>query len=287
MFIPPDSLSGEIPFSRAGNLIIIRARVDEIEGNFVLDTGAPGLILNLTYFRHYPENTEMDAGDAQGGITGGTMAASTMLVADMQIGVFNYKRIPAHRIQLGHIEDYKGIKIHGLLGLQLFTRFEMIINYQTNTILLHRIGKREGKNYRHPIISTADEVTEWPIWIKDGQLLAHATIANKKLTFIVDTGAESNVLDSRLSNMVLSQVSNLSSISLAGSTHHKVEAVAGLLSSISFHQHQIKNIPVIITNLEKMSKAYQRSIDGMLGYDFLSNQQVGFNFVNNVMYLFK
>ncbi len=44
--------SGTIPFSKAGNLIVIQAMVDSITGNFILNTGAPGLILNATYFRH-------------------------------------------------------------------------------------------------------------------------------------------------------------------------------------------------------------------------------------------
>lgn len=54
--VTSDTPSCVIPFSRAGNLIVIRAKVDTTEGNFILDTGAPRLILNLTYFRHYPSH---------------------------------------------------------------------------------------------------------------------------------------------------------------------------------------------------------------------------------------
>jgi hypothetical protein len=49
-----DSSSGVIPFTRAGNLIVVKAKVDTMEGNFILDTGSPHLVLNLTYFRDYP-----------------------------------------------------------------------------------------------------------------------------------------------------------------------------------------------------------------------------------------
>src|SRR5690242_9151111 len=49
-----DSVSCIIPFNRIGNLIVVKAKVDTVEGNFILDTGAPGLVLNLTYFRDYP-----------------------------------------------------------------------------------------------------------------------------------------------------------------------------------------------------------------------------------------
>src|SRR5688572_17931465 len=46
-----DSSTSVIPFNRAGNLIVVQARVDTTVGNFILDTGAPSLVLNITYFR--------------------------------------------------------------------------------------------------------------------------------------------------------------------------------------------------------------------------------------------
>src|SRR5689334_18413774 len=58
---PNDSLSCVLPFSRAGNLILIRAKADSTEGNFILDTGSPTLVLNITYFRHYNTTVRTDA----------------------------------------------------------------------------------------------------------------------------------------------------------------------------------------------------------------------------------
>src|SRR5215210_6965712 len=66
--IAEDSVSCVIPFSRAGNLIVVQARADTIDGNFILDTGAPHLILNLTYFREYPATQQPDA--EQNSVTG-------------------------------------------------------------------------------------------------------------------------------------------------------------------------------------------------------------------------
>ena len=44
-----------VPIKRAGNLIIVEAQIDTLVGNFVLDTGAPYLVLNATYFRYMPQ----------------------------------------------------------------------------------------------------------------------------------------------------------------------------------------------------------------------------------------
>ena len=55
-----------VPIKRAGNLIIVEAQVDTLEGNFVLDTGAPYLVLNETYFRDAPKIDDQDAGGING-----------------------------------------------------------------------------------------------------------------------------------------------------------------------------------------------------------------------------
>src|ERR1700753_4525395 len=51
-----------VPIKRAGNLIIVEATIDNLEGNFVLDTGAPYLGLNKTYFRDAPHVDDQEAG---------------------------------------------------------------------------------------------------------------------------------------------------------------------------------------------------------------------------------
>ncbi len=52
--IEADTASCIIPFTRVEKLILIKGRADSTEGNFIFDTGAPGLVLNVSYFRAYP-----------------------------------------------------------------------------------------------------------------------------------------------------------------------------------------------------------------------------------------
>ncbi|MEZ5173535.1 MAG: hypothetical protein R2850_08510 [Bacteroidia bacterium] len=55
-----------LPLKRAGNLILLEVMVDGVRGNFILDTGAPHLVLNTTYFRKLNTYGEVYAA----GITG-------------------------------------------------------------------------------------------------------------------------------------------------------------------------------------------------------------------------
>ena len=281
--VTSDTPSCIIPFSRAGNLIVIKARADTTEGNFILDTGAPKLILNMTYFRHYRSDTE---DTESGGITGEASASPT-IVENLSFGPIRYYKAEADRVNLGHIENSKGIKLLGLLGMQLFKRFEMIIDYEKNLIYLHLISKKEASTYKSEMLKDESAYNTFPIRILEDKLLTYGEIAGKKLTFLVDTGAESNVLDSRLSNKIFEQVNITRRIMLAGSGTQKIEALYGDMKNMKMGGLAITTLPVLVTNLEKMCFSYNQCLDGMLGFDFLSMHKIGFNFVTRKMYIWK
>jgi predicted aspartyl protease len=283
--VTADSSTCIIPFSRAGNLIVIRAKADTVEGNFILDTGAPGLVLNTTYFRDYaalPSDMEN-----QGGITGLVANADHIAMDSLTFGGIKYSKIEADRINLGHLENSKGIKILGLLGMQLFKRFEMIIDYDKSIIYLHLVTKKDKKDYMSDQLKdTATYVTS-AIDIVENKLITFVYVTGKKLSFIVDTGAETNVLDSRLPNSIFENVSIARRVILTGTGSRKVEALSGSVNNIKIGGQDINNLPVIVTNLEKLCISYNRCLDGMLGFDFLSLQKIGFNFVKRKMYIWK
>lgn len=284
-FVTTDSVNCVIPFSRVGNLIIIRAKADTSEGNFILDTGAPRLVLNITYFRNYNpiEQTE----DVQGGVTGDVEAHGRVEINKLSYGPVKYTGVEADRINLGHIENTKGIKILGLLGMQLFKQFEMIIDYERNLIYLHLVSKKDPRNYKHPLLQDTSKYIESPIEFAENKLITIAYSGNKKLKFVVDTGAETNLIDSRLPSQVLDGITINKRVFLNGTGSTKVEALSGNVNLIKIGNQDITNLPVIVTNLEKLCIAYDKCLDGMLGFDFLSQQKIGFNFVKHKMYIWK
>ncbi len=284
--VSSDSVTAMIPFTRSGNLILIKAKADTIEGNFILDTGAPGLVLNLTYFRDYPST--VSATTDQGGITGNTTIADPTTITDLSFGPIKFSRVDADRINLGHIENSKGIRILGLLGLQLFKRFEMIIDYEKNIVWLHLVTKKDPDNYASDQLKDTSAYNVFPINVVDNKLLTTAYMGGKKLIFLIDTGAESNILDSRLPNKIFeNNVTVTGRITLRGTGEKKTEALTGDLRDLRLGKLNISSLPVIVTNLEKMCTAYDRCLDGMLGFDFLSLHKIGFNFVKRKMYIWK
>lgn len=281
-----DSPTTTLSFRRADNLILIKAKADSTEGYFILDTGAPYLILNMTYFRNYRSHSETDG--REGGITGEVSSLAPTQVEHFVIGPYHYRWLDADRINLGHIEDSKGIKILGLLGMQLFKKFEMVIDYEKSQIHLHLITKNDGKNYKNPLLQHTHDYHVVPFQLLRDKIMVKATFGAKILTFVVDTGAESNVIDSRLPNSILETISVTRRVKLVGNGSAKVDALYGDIDNIKIAGNALGTLPVLVTNLEKMCSAYDvNCLDGMLGFDFLSKRKIGFNFVTRKMYLWK
>lgn len=283
--LPADSTSCVIPFSRAGNLILLKASADTTAGNFILDTGAPGLVLNLTYFRDYA--AVADHGEEQSGITGGGAAVVRTEVKSLQFGCITTSNTEANLLSLGHIENLKGVKILGLLGVSLFRQFEMIIDYENNLLYLHRFGKKDRLTYLSPHLKNGTLFTTVPFDMWNNKIVTSTILNGKKIRLIIDSGAESNLLDSRLPQSVFDNVEILKRIKLNGTGDKKVEALYGNLSNLFIGGQNTGILTVIITNLEKTCLADNSCIDGILGFDFLSLHKIGFNFVTNKMYIWK
>ncbi len=280
-----DSASFTIPFSRAGNLILIKAKADSIEGNFILDTGAPYLVLNITYFRDYPSTTLYE--DEQAGIAGSARGVPRTTVNQLSFGHVKYTKADADLVNLGNIENTKGVKILGLLGVQLFKQFEVIIDYEKNIIHFHFINKKEARTYKSELLNDTAAYSVLPFTLVEDKIIANTELAGRKLRLMIDCGAETNVIDSRLPDKILGNVVISRRVMLSGSGNQKVEALYGNMQNITIGKETIASLPVIVTNLEKTCVSYISCIDGILGFDFLSLHKIGFNFVKCKMYIWK
>jgi hypothetical protein len=280
-----DTNTMAIPFSMAGNLIIVKAVADTMEGNFILDTGAPYLVLNLTYFRDYSQRVIDQA--EQTSMTGSSPTVAKTRVRTFTFGPLVFSPLDADLANLGHIENSKGVKILGLLGMELFRQCEMIIDYEKNLIYLHKISRKEAATYTHEMLKDTSAYRTFPIEITDNRIMVNTVMAGKKLKFIIDCAAERNVLSSKLPEKVFDHVVITGRVMLAGVDERKVEALYGDLKNMKMGSYDMGTLPMLITNLENTCFSYAGCIDGILGFDFLSLHRIGFNFVKRKMYIWK
>ena len=278
-----DSTSATIPFSRAGNLILVQGRADTTEGNFILDTGCPSLVLNITYFRNYPLKETVEE---RSGITGAEFTAEQTSVAEFSLAGFKYYKIAADLANLGNIENTKGVKILGLLGVELLKQFEMIIDFEYNLIHLRLVRRKDAFAYSTMLADTsAYDII--PFDLVENRIMLSSVMGGKKLRLILDSGAETNLLDSRLPEKVFNNVSLTGRSLLSGAGNTKIEVMKGDLRSLTIGNKVFASLPVLITNLEKTCFSFGGCVDGVLGFDFMSLTHIGFNFVTRKMYIWK
>ena len=279
-----DSPSFDLPFTTVGGLIIVKAKVDSLEGNFVFDTGAPYLVLNKTYFRDVERVHNQD--DEQRGINGEEGWSEKGKVGHLRLGPFRYYKITADLVNLGPIENIRDIRILGLLGVSLFKQCEVMIDYGNSVIHLRYIKNSERKTYKHPLLQNPSGFEEHAFDFWENRILLKASVGKKKLQFVVDYGAESNILDSRLPVSVIDSVRIKSRIVLSGTDSKKVEALKGELPGFTFGSRTY-DLPVVVTSLANSCFATNVCINGVLGFEFLSRSRLIINFVTRKLYVLK
>lgn len=263
-----------VPLKRAQNLLLVEVRIDSMVGNFILDTGAPHLVLNKTYFR---KGKEKDGARADG-VTGGATAVTHTIINRLEIQELFYKSIPADMINLGHIEDGKGVKILGLLGGSLFDDMEMEIDVNRNVMYLYKLNK----NGERLATSTEAELMkpglQIPIEIVNSVIFLNGSVGGSKLRFCLDTGAEINVLSNEVPRKVLQYFQLTSRNSLTGTGNQRVEVFGGELAELTIGDHSFQRVQTILTGLAGLQNVYNTSINGILGYNFLAEGRVIINY---------
>lgn len=263
-----------IPFTMAGRLILIEASIDTQVGNFILDTGAPHLVLNKSWFRNYGNQNYASAG---GGITGQINEVLSAQVRQLNIGKILYKQLEADVIELSHIEKSRGIPIFGLLGVNLFKSFELYVDYQAQVVHLYALDKKGQRKKASEKPQPAKATI--PFQLYNNTILIDGSINKVPMRYCLDTGAEVNVLHNRLPKKAMESVSINSRALLTGAGSQKIEVLKGSVPQILVGTYEVNNASVLITHLGNMSRAYNLRIDAMLGYDFLSLAPFSLNFV--------
>jgi hypothetical protein len=270
---PEASDSVVIPLKRAGRLLLIDAKVDGQTGNLVFDTGANGLVLNSTYFRDHVGT----AGAATGGITGEVGKVERISIEKMEFGELTYQNLRADAVNLGHIENRRGVKILGLVGFSMMKNLEIVINAENNELRLFKLDKEGNRISRTAAVLKTDHTQK--IEGNGNILFIKGSVAGKTLNFCFDTGAETNAISSNAGKNILSTLTITRRMELKGAGSAKSEVLFGRMNDFSLDEKKIVGMETIVTSLYAMSEAYNTRIDGMLGFSFLQQGAVSINFV--------
>jgi len=260
-----------VPIKRAGSLIIIEAQLDTLIGNFILDTGAPGLVLNETYFRDAPHDNEKEAG----GINGRAHTFSTT-VRNLAILDLHYDRLTADVTDLSPIENSKGIKVLGLLGTRLFNKLAITVDLFNNVLYIHKLDENgeiePGERvFIHPDMKTSFKLLSDVVFLK-------GSVNDNDMWFVFDTGAESNLLDYDNFKKLARKMRVINHSVVTGIGGKRYENAYAAFDNLVIGNYLFKNNHILFTRLDEMGKAYNNTVDAILGHDFFSRGIFTINF---------
>lgn len=271
----PDSII--IPLKRSGRLFFIEATIDGVTGNLVFDSGAMDLVLNKTYFRDHIKSKL----PASGGITGPVSEVSRVTVDRIEINDLIFEHIVANMVDLSHIENRRGLKVLGLLGLDNLRNFEMIINLNSEILQLYPVDKKGQRFSGENAPFHSDYFQE--IEIMGGVVFVKVIIAGKTLRFCLDSAAETNALSKDVPKAVMETFSVTRTSLLRGAGSQTREVLFGNFTDLSIGNVKLHPMTAVLSNLDYLSNSYDLHLDGILGFDFFVKGMIRINFARKEM----
>lgn len=265
-----------IPFRFVGKLIVIEASVDGRVGNFILDTGTSNLVLNAKYFDGTPSQKVFQG-------VNGVPAQMETTQADIEIGTQNWSKIYAEILPLEHIEQTKGFPIHGLIGGKLFRQYELMINFNAGEITLRQLDKN-GEALDALAIGQPMETLDFR-W-KGMTPCITAYIGDERLNLTIDTGAEINLMDKKYLEKLESYLAGRNEKYLGGFGKASQKVVTGKLSQIQIGTNHCEPMNTMFTSMTELNiHVPGPTVDGIIGYEFLSQFCVAINFKKQEIHL--
>jgi len=269
-----------VPFNLVGQLIVVQAQVDTLIGNFIIDTGAEYLLLNSRHFEGRSSRGQIMAV----GNTGSVGSVMRCHVDTIHIDQLLVMKVPAHILDLGHIEDRKNTRILGILGYSVYKDFEIFIDFPNRLIMLSRIDKAGTRIDSLPMWESP--VDSLDFIRSDHAIIIPAEVNGVRLRMMLDTGAELNLLDRHVRRRVLDNFTILKRVNLVGINGKEVEVLAGVLEDVHCGNQPGTTMNTLLTDLDEINASFGVSVHGVIGYEFLNGRRVMINYAKEKLYFF-
>ncbi len=269
-----------IPFTMAGQLILVDAIADSTYGKFILDTGSERLVLNSKHFAPSGKGESI----VSTGNTGLVASVTGESIAHLYIGSMIFKNQFAHIIDLEHIELKKHTRIIGILGFEVFKNFELFIDFQQQMIALYRLDRVGNRIDTY----TKSEVPTDSLRFEQIKhlILVPVEINKVRLKMILDSGAELSLIDRHINRKVLDHFTIIQRVNMVGVGQSKVEVLAGILTDVHCSDQIEKRMNTLLTSLDEINAAFEIQADGVIGFEFFKTRRTLINYTTRTIYFF-
>ena len=269
-----------IPFRIFGKMIVVQGSINGQVGNIVIDTGIPKMLINQRFFTNLDLfSTGASAGfQSVNGETGN--AAMAMVVLEIQDFSVNGA---ADVIDLQAIERQKRMNILGIVGINLFRKYELEIDYLSEEIRLYRLDRKGQRRLQQPQ-ALPSEVLAFDYY----QHLPYITtyLHGMALHLGLDTGAEKTVLSASVYEKIKHQIRDVKTQKMIDLHGQPTNAIAAQVDGLEVGALEISSLPAIFIPLNTHYGGLdEKEIQGLLGHDFLRHFRLSINFKKRKVYL--
>lgn len=254
----------EIPFELAGGMLVVKASVDGEIGNFILDTGAPGIVLNA-------DNEEF-TNVSNASSVGGDMQVGEVVVQHFQLGNIYMNKAQGHVLNVRHLETACGMDLMGLIGFDVLRNYELLFDFPNHNIQAFKSGTAKDAMKTAPLTSFSFTLCgHVPVFL--------AKVGNKRAYLGLDSGAEVNLLNAKYFDKINpSDLANVQAELLTGLDNLTKNVTAADVKSTRVKSTALPSMRYVFTDMSHLRSQLDTPIDGLLGVPFFENRVISIDY---------
>lgn len=259
--IPANSQT--IPMQIIRGMIYLEAEMNGSKGQFILDTGAPLLIVNQ---KIESQNTKNALSFGEG------ISVTETQIASFNLANIHQENIDALALDISHLEKASGKKIMGLIGYNVLAQFELFFDFDHQLLHLTQIKTKLSPSLKSPSASIDFK-------LYDHLPIVKVKVGGKTLRLGIDTGAATNLMDQRiLTDLDTTEIQYLPQEEIQG-LDQKVKVVqSGIIQQLKVKNSSFGETKFLFTDLSFLRQHTGYQIDGLLGSPFFSKASFSINY---------
>lgn len=263
------------------NMLLAQAQINGETKNFIIDSGAPNLILNSRHIssEKTKQPNEATTLSASQGVNGSISNLDMTPISTFDFYGMKIKNQDVLSMDLSHLEASLNTEIHGLIGYQVFKDYDLLFDYENKALVF--IRPDHTPDYLKDRYSQS-KITKTSIELRGHIPYVQGRIGKQTLTLGIDNGAGENLLNESLWKVLKKQVKALETATLQGAGASK-EVRRGHLKELILANKRFQNIFTVFNDMSHLNIGTETPLDGLIGYEILSKQKTLLSFRNKTL----
>lgn len=261
-----------VPLRMMGNIITVKAKVNGVEGTYILDNGSPLTVINSYQVLKVDSLRKGILPSREISDLGTKMDVVVLDSFEFAGQKFYGKDFPMMDMQ----NLSEGMDIMGMIGYDFLRRYDWLVDYGSEEIWL--IDPAYTESYLRDKGYVCDT-------LKLEKVASHVvtvemTIDGQSYRMGLDLGAGSNLMDIRYADRLMMQMKNVRSSGDGNGVVSSVEPfaaraslVSGNIRRVNLGAREYKNVETVFTDISGYNQSFEKPVAGLIGHSILSRQK--------------